>query len=49
MEPGEDVGGLREWLAGYVVQGVCDVGGRQVVDGQGAGVDMNEVDWGVEE
>lgn len=49
MEPGEDVGGLRKRLAGYVVQGFCDIGGRQVVDGQGTGFDMTEVKWGIEE
>lgn len=48
MEPGEDAGGLRKRLAGYVVQGLGDMGGGQVVDGQRAGVDMVEISWRIE-
>lgn len=49
MEPGEDEGGLRERLTGSVVQGFCDLGGGQVIDGQRARVDMIEVGGGIEE
>lgn len=47
MEPGEDVGGLRERLAGYVVQRLCNIGSGQIVDGQRAGIGMMEFIWGV--